>query len=99
MANTLKVGTVKGRHELPVDLYIAEDSYVKIPQVEYDRLYNATEAMIDQLRGKFIEIFYAGYTPHIIGVIDALDYHGIPFVLKPYDYKSDQYFNLRRTKR
>lgn len=96
---TLRIGTVKGRHDLPVDLYIAEDSYVKIPQVEYDRLYNATEAMIGQLRGKFIEVYFAGYTPHVVAVIDAMDYYGIPFVLKAFDYKSGTYHNLRRTKR
>lgn len=99
MASTLRVGTVKGRHELPVDLYIAEDNYVKIPQVEYDRLYNATEAIIEKLRGKFIEVYYAGFTPHVIGVIDALDYYGIPFVLKAWDFKSNRYYDLRRTKR
>lgn len=99
MANTLKLGTVKGRHELPVDLYIADDSPVRIPQLEYDRLYQATEAIIGQLRGKFIELYYAGFTPHVIAVIDALDFHGIPFVLKAHDYKSNRYFDLRRVKR
>lgn len=96
---TLKIGTVKGRHELPVDLYIADDSPVKIAQVEYNRLYRATEEKIEELRGSFIELWYNGYHPHLLGVMDSLDYHGIPFMLKVWDYKSNSYQDLRRVKR
>lgn len=91
-----RVGTIAGRHEMPVE------SYLVIRPVEpgYDAYMAAYEGAImyaqELAPGDSVEVYFTGLTELTLGALDGFDELGINVQLMRYDVQSDTYQVLER---
>ena len=93
---TVKVGTVAGRHPLPVDEYLLEQA--DPGQCAYDAAYMAAsrrgyEAVVND---EILEVYYTGLTEVTLGTIDGLDEAGATYRLMRYNLNGNTYEPLQR---
>jgi hypothetical protein len=86
----MKIGTVAGRHPLPVDMYLLEEATPG--QSAYDAAYEAARMIgLDE-----VDLYYTGLTEITIGAIDGLDSVGVKVRLMRYNASSGEYEQLYR---
>lgn len=88
----LKLGLVKGRHEMPVDEYILEE--VADP-TDYEAIHVAVYQKLDQLvtQDNFVSLFVTGLTIVSIECIQYFIEHGIEYQSMHFDLSTNSYFS------
>ena len=89
---TIKLGLVKGRHEMPVDEYILEK--VSDP-TDYEAIHVAVYKKLDQLvsQDDFVSLYVTGLTIVSIECIQYFIEHGIKYQSMHFDIKTGTYFS------
>lgn len=92
----MKIGTVRGRHNLPVDRYLIEDA--EPGQAAYLAAYTAALQMGAQIDpdGEPVEVYYTGLTEVTLGALDGFRVAGVRICLMRYNAGADAYEQLFR---
>ena len=95
MEHCIKVGTVKGRHEMPVNDYLVEkvDNPTDIATIEKE-VNESFEKLIDKDTRRCY-LFITGLTSVALAAVKWCSRHNIEVVAMHYDMKSGLYFAQR----
>jgi hypothetical protein len=92
----MKVGTIRGRHEMPVDEYLVE--VVEPGQAAYNAVFRAAILWRRRNPSASVHLYYTGLTEATLGALDGLSYErlggGAP-VLWRWDAATQTYATLR----
>ena len=92
----VRVGTISGRHLIPVDLYLVEEE-VRPGQDAYRRAYEAAQNHGATLGpGNEVYLYYSGLTEATLGAIDGYESKGKNVIPFRYDTPSGQYSPIYR---
>lgn len=99
MANTIRLGTIQGRHAMPVDEYLVEA--VEPGQAAYDAVYAAASHRFQDLGDdgvSEVHLYFSGLTEATLAAVDAYEPedHAFRLILMRYDAPSGEYQPLRR---
>ncbi|WP_347284029.1 hypothetical protein [Lactobacillus taiwanensis] len=89
---TIKLGLVKGRHEMPVDEYILEE--VSDP-TNYKAIHAAVYNKLDQIvsQDDFVSLYVTGLTIVSIECVQYFVEHSIEYQSMHFDVKTGTYFS------
>lgn len=87
---TIKLGLVKGRHEMPVDEYILEE--VSDP-TNYEAIHVAVYQKLDQIvsQDDFVSLYVTGLTSVAIESVQYFIEHSITYKSMHYDRETGKY--------
>ncbi|OGY27491.1 MAG: hypothetical protein A2802_00305 [Candidatus Woykebacteria bacterium RIFCSPHIGHO2_01_FULL_43_29] len=93
----MKIGTIRGRHEMPVDRYLVDDREVSPGEDAYNAVFEAAKVHGQSLPvADTVELFYAGLTEATIGALDGYESVGINVVPMRFNVSSGGYESLSR---
>lgn len=91
---TCKIGVCKGRHEMPCDLFVFENTIedpTDVEKIEKEAIYFFHKNFFNEGVKKF-EIYVTGLTVALIAVLKAADRFCDEIVLMHYDIKTGNYY-------
>ncbi|WP_248622437.1 hypothetical protein [Enterococcus cecorum] len=85
-----KVGLIKGRHDMPVEIYIVDEEIKNI--FDYDLLRKKVTKRIETMKiPDRLEVYVTGLTPVLAEVIVCCQKKGIPLSLMHYNFEIEGY--------
>lgn len=85
----MKIGAVKGRHELPVEYYIYDEEYVKDP-TNLEEIYEQVKTKLENV-GR-VELYVTGLTVVTTTVINYCLDTTKPLTLYHFDRETNSYY-------
>ncbi|RJP46792.1 MAG: hypothetical protein C4584_01140 [Armatimonadetes bacterium] len=98
--NVVRLGTIAGRHPLPVDEYLITRPVIP-GQFAYDTVFHAAKDWVKRNGpvGVLIELYYTGLTEALMGALDGFAAAGVErerVILMRFEESFGQYLPLRR---
>lgn len=85
----MKIGTIKGRHEMPVTEYFFDKEITDV--FDFDFLTQHIHKRIEELNIKEVELYVTGLTIVTVSVMNVCRAMDIPITLFHYDRETAQY--------
>lgn len=89
-AMATKIGLIRGRHKMPVDMYIIDEEIKNV--FDYDYLRKKITKRIETMKiSERLEVYVTGLSPVLAEVIVCCQKKAIPLSLMHYNFEKEDY--------
>lgn len=86
----IKIGLIRGRHKMPVDMYIIDEEIKNV--FDYDYLRKKITKRIETMKiSERLEVYVTGLSPVLAEVIVCCQKKAIPLSLMHYNFETEDY--------